>query len=63
MFHPSLDRDAHVTKGTKIGVVTDYLNRPLQEMTATEDGIILFVRAVPTLKKGDTIANIGVLKR
>jgi predicted deacylase len=63
MFHPSLDRDAKVTKGAKVGVVTDYLNRALQEITAPEDGIILFVRAVPTLKKGDTIANIGVVKR
>ena len=24
--------------------------------------LILFVRAVPSLKKGDTIANIGVVK-
>jgi predicted deacylase len=63
MFHPAVDRDAHVTKGTKIGVITDYLNKPLQEITATEAGTILFVRAVPTLKKGDTIANIGVVKR
>ena len=63
MFHASVDRDAHVMKGTKIGVITDYLNRPLQEITASENGTILFVRAVPSLKKGDTIANIGVVKR
>jgi predicted deacylase len=62
MFRPSVDRDAHVTKGTRIGAITDYLNRPLQEITAPENGIILFVRAVPSLKKGDTIANIGVVK-
>ena len=63
VFQPAVDRDAHVTKGAKIGVVTDYLNHPLQEITAPEDGIILFVRAVPSLKKGDTIANVGVIKR
>jgi predicted deacylase len=63
MFHPAVDRDAHVTKGTKIGVVTDYLNQPLQEIAAPEDGIVLFVRAVPSLKKGNTIANIGVVKK
>ena len=63
MFHAMVDRDAHVTKGTKIGVVTDYVNRPLQEITATDEGIVMFVRAVPSLKKGDTIVNIGVVKR
>jgi uncharacterized protein len=63
MFHAIVDRDAHVTKGAKIGVVTDYVNRPLQEITATDDGIVMFVRAVPSLKKGDTIVNIGVVKR
>jgi predicted deacylase len=63
MFQPTVDRDAHVTKGARIGVVTDYLNRPLQEVTATDDGIIMFIRAVPSLKKGDTMANIGVVKR
>ena len=63
IFYPSVERDAHVVKGTKIGVVTDYLNNQLQELTATEAGTILFVRALPSLKKGDTIANIGVIKK
>ena len=63
VFHPLVDRDAHVTKGQKIGAITDYLNRPLQEVVAPEAGIVLFVRAVPSLKKGDTLASIGVIKR
>jgi uncharacterized protein len=63
MFQPTVDRDAHVTKGARIAIVTDYLNRPLQDVTAPEDGIIMFIRAVPSLKKGDTMANIGVVKR
>jgi uncharacterized protein len=62
MFHPTVDRDAHVAKGARIGIVTDYLNRPLQDVVAPESGIIMFVRAVPSLKKGDTLANIGVVK-
>jgi predicted deacylase len=61
MFHPAVDRDAHVTKGQKIGVVTDYVNRQLQVINAPEGGIIMFIRAVPSLKKGDTIASIGVV--
>jgi predicted deacylase len=63
MFHPAVDRDAHVAKGAKIGTVTDYLNRPLREMLAPEGGIVLFIRAVPSLKKGDTIASLGIVKK
>ena len=61
VFHTAVDRDAHVVKGAKIGFVTDYLNRPLQDVIASDSGIILFIRAVPSLKKGDTMASIGVV--
>ena len=61
VFHPSVDRDAHVAKGARIGTVTDYLNRPLQDVLAPEAGIVMFIRAVPSLKKGDTMVNIGVV--
>ena len=63
VFWPSVDRDAHVVKGAKIGVVTDYLHHQIQEVLAPESGLILFVRAVPSLKKGDTMANIGIVKK
>jgi uncharacterized protein len=63
IFHPGVDRDAHVVKGAKIGFITDYLNRPLQDLFAPDSGIIMFVRAVPSLKKGDTIASVGVVSK
>jgi predicted deacylase len=63
IFWPSVDRDAHVQKGAKIGIVTDYLHHQIQEVLAPETGLILFVRAVPSLKKGDTMANIGIVKK
>jgi predicted deacylase len=63
VFRPIVNRDAHVVKGAKIGTITDYLDQPLQDVTAPETGIILFVRAVPSLKKGDTLANVGVIKK
>jgi predicted deacylase len=61
VFHPAVDRDAHLAKGARIGSVTDYLNRPLQDIVAPASGIVMFMRAVPSLKKGDTIASIGVV--
>ena len=62
VFVPAVDRDARVKKGDRIGAITDYLNRPLQQVTAPTDGIVMFVRALPTLHTGDTIASIGVVK-
>ena len=62
MFWPAVDRAARVAKGAKLGSVTDYLHRPVQEIAAPEAGIVMFVRALPSLKKGDTIASIGVIK-
>ena len=62
MFHPTVGRDAHVAKGARIGVVTDYVNRRLEDVVAPEAGIVMFIRALPSLKKGDTMVNIGVVK-
>jgi len=62
MFHPAVDRDSHVAKGAKLGSVTDYLNRPLQDIVSPEAGIVMFVRALPSLRKGDTIASVGVVQ-
>ena len=62
MFHPTVDRDARVAKGARIGVITDYFNRTVQEIAAPEAGIIMFIRALPSRKKGDTLATIGVVK-
>lgn len=63
MFWPMVNRDAAVQKGQKIGYVTDYLNNKVQDVIAPETGIILFVRAVPSLKKGNTMANVGVIRK
>jgi uncharacterized protein len=63
VFHPRVDRDARVAKGAPIGVVTDYYNRKIQDVMSPEAGVVLFIRALPSLKKGDTIVSIGVIKK
>jgi len=63
VFHPRVDRDARVAKGASIGIVTDYYNRKIQDVASPDAGIVLFIRALPSLKKGDTIASVGVVKR
>lgn len=63
VFYPEVGRDARVTKGMRIGTVRDYWYTTLAEISSPASGIVMFVRALPSLKKGDTIANIGTVKQ
>lgn len=63
IFTPLVKRGTYVQKGMKVGYITDYLGRTLQEARAPESGVVLFIRAVPSMTKGETIANIGVVSR
>ena len=63
MFHPAVDRDAHVTKGAKIGVGHRLRESPLQEMLRPRAESSSSSARVPSLKKGDTIASIGVVAK
>ena len=61
IFYPLVKRGAYVNAGMKIGYVTDYVGKLLFEPRAKESGVLLYVRAVPSINKGDTIASIGVV--
>jgi predicted deacylase len=63
IFYPVVKRGTFAEKGMKIGYITDYLGRSVDEVRAPDAGVVTFIRAVPSLKKGDTIANIGVVKK
>ncbi len=63
MFYPLVKRGMYVEQGSKVGFITDYLGRTIFEARAPEAGVILFIRAVPSMTKGETIANVGVVKR
>lgn len=61
IFYPLVKRGTYVSEGMKVGTVTDYTGAILLEARAPASGIVLFVRAVPSMTKGETIANIGVV--
>jgi len=63
IFYPLVTRGTYVQRGMKVGYVTDYLGKTVLEARAPESGVVLFVRAVPSMTKGETIANIGVPAR
>lgn len=59
IFYPLVQRGTYVAQGTKIGYVTDYFGKVIYEATAPAAGVVLYICAVPSMKKGDTVANIG----
>jgi predicted deacylase len=61
IFHPLVGRGTYVARGMKLGYVTDYVGKTTFDARAPEAGVVLYVCAVPSMKKGDTIANIGVV--
>ncbi len=63
IFYPLVKRGTYVEQGMKVGYVTDYLGKPLFEARAPVAGVVLYICAVPSMTKGATIANIGVVAR
>jgi uncharacterized protein len=59
IFYPLVDRGTYVAAGTKIGYVTDFFGRTVYETKAPAAGVVLYICGVPSMKKGDTVANIG----
>jgi uncharacterized protein len=61
IFYPLVKRGSYVSANAKLGDVTDFFGKVILEPRAPESGVVLHVNAVPSLKKGDNIANIGVV--
>jgi predicted deacylase len=61
IFYPLVKRGTYVAAGMKIGYVTDYVGKVIQEWRAPEAGVVLHINAVPSLKKGDNIMDLGVV--
>lgn len=61
IWYPLVQRGTYVAAGMKIGYVTDYFGKVILDAHAPAAGVILHINAVPSLKKGDNIADIGVV--
>src|SRR5712664_4148374 len=61
IFYPLVKRGTYVQEEMNLGYVTDYVGKILFEARSPVSGIVLHICAVPSMKKGDNIANIGVV--
>lgn len=62
IFYADVERGHTVAKGARIGRITDFHGRTLEEVTAPFDGEILYVVATPPMTKGEPVAMIGARK-
>jgi predicted deacylase len=61
IWYPLVKRGTYVQKDMKIGFVTDYFGKLILETRAPVSGVILHINAVPSLNKGDNIADIAAV--
>jgi predicted deacylase len=61
IFYPLVKRGTYVMEGMKVGYVTDYFGKTIFEAKAPVSGVVLHINAVPSLKKGDNVVDLGVV--
>src|SRR6266403_1319574 len=61
IWYPLVKRGTYVSAGMKLGTITDYFGKLIAEPRAPVSGVVLHLNAVPSLKKGDDIADLGVV--
>jgi predicted deacylase len=61
VFYPLAVPDAYVKQGMTIGYLTDYYGKRVKDIASPVSGVVLYIGAVPSMKKGDTVAHIGEL--
>lgn len=59
MWFQAVPRDARVKQGDLLGRLTDYWGRPLKEYRSPIDGVVTFIRGVPSTWRGATLANVA----
>jgi predicted deacylase len=61
IFYPLVKRGTYAAEGMSVGYVTDYVGRRILDVRAPASGVVLFLQAVPSVVKGDSLLSIGVV--
>jgi len=62
LFFPETTMGYYVTKGERVGYLTDYLGKVQQELRAPFSGIVLYIINTPPANKGEPLFEIGRVK-
>lgn len=61
MWVASVDRDTRVKGGQVVGYTTDYWGRKIADVKAPKDGLVSFIRSVPSAWTGATLITVADL--
>lgn len=61
IFYPLVVPEAYVKQGMAIGYVTDYFGQKVRDVPSPVSGVVIYIGALPSMKKGDSIGYIGEL--
>ena len=59
IFYAAVERGRTVTKGARLGRITDFHGKTIEEVLAPFDGHVLYVIGTPPISKGEPVAMIG----
>jgi predicted deacylase len=63
MFYAAVTRGQTVRKGAKIGHITDFHGKIVEEVASPFDGQILYVIGTPPISKGEPVAMVGTVRK
>ena len=61
LFYPKKSAGDYVTKGMKIGYITDFFGNKVRDVNANASGVILYMLGTPPVNEGETLASISVI--
>jgi uncharacterized protein len=61
IFYPLVLPEAYVRQGMAIGYITDYFGAKVRDVPSPVSGVVIYIGALPSMKKGDSIGYIGEL--
>lgn len=61
IFYPLVEKRTYVQQGMKLGYITDFFGNTIEDVRAPVTGVLLYICAVPSMKKGNTTVDIGVV--
>jgi predicted deacylase len=59
IFFPLVSPEAYVKQGMRIGYMTDYFGNKVWDVLSPLSGVVIYIGAVPSMKKGDNVGYIG----
>ena len=61
IFYPQVVPEGYIVRGQTIGYLTNYFGIKTRDISSPVNGVVIYVAALPSMKKGDTVAFIAEL--